>query len=191
MKLNPFAFNGHASRARLPGMLAAGALLLLAGCSSSSTETEIEPSEADNAPTVADRSPQREAPRIELSRNVQGDLSSVNDRTTSQRRTATGVDPARAIPRLEGELREDGYGLSMYIDGSSPEAFARSLEAIAADSSPDQFQRLDSAIRFLRTYTLDARDLTSFYRSLDGLTAEEVIDRIPEREPIDILNQNQ
>ncbi len=87
------------------------------------------------------------------------------------------LDPSRELPNLRGELAEDGWGLDHLIDGSSPTAFAESLELIASDTSESQYQQFNSALRFLHTYSLGSRDLESFYSSLDNLTAQEVIER--------------
>jgi len=69
----------------------------------------------------------------------------------------------------------------MIIDGSSPEAFRQSVELIAADSSESQYREFNAALRFLRTYTLGARDLEEFYQTLDGMTPEEVVEMVAER----------
>lgn len=90
-------------------------------------------------------------------------------------------DPSEELPSLRGELQSDGYGLTLIIDGSSPEAFADSLEIIAADTSPQQYQRLDSAIRYLETYALGVNNLTEFYQSIDGQSAQEIIERAQSR----------
>ncbi len=87
------------------------------------------------------------------------------------------TDPARELPRFQGELDRDGYGLSMLVDGSSPEAFRQSLALIASDSSVSQYQNLNSSIQYLRTYSLGTPDLTSFYKTLDNLSGEEIIQR--------------
>lgn len=91
-------------------------------------------------------------------------------------------DPARQLPSLRGELAEDGWGLDNLIDGSSPAAFAQSLELIASDTSERQYQGFDSSLRFLHAYSLSTRDLPSFYRTLHNLSAKEVIERAGEQQ---------
>lgn len=91
-------------------------------------------------------------------------------------------DPSRQLPSLRGELAEDGWGLEHLIDGSSPAAFAQSLELIASDTSVQQYQEFNSALRYLQTYSLATRDLASFYRTLDNLSANEVIERAREQQ---------
>ena len=86
-------------------------------------------------------------------------------------------DPARNIPRITGDAEVEGYGLTMIVDGSSPEAFRQSLEIIAEDSTEAQYRQLDSAIRYLRAYSPAGWEgLPSLYGSLDGMTGEEIIE---------------
>lgn len=88
------------------------------------------------------------------------------------------VDPEKRIPRMEGEAQEEGYGLTMVVDGSSAEAFQESLELIAMDTSQAQYRQLDSALRFLATYDTAAwSGLSNLYKTLDGMTGEEIIQR--------------
>ncbi|MDZ7791007.1 MAG: hypothetical protein U5L08_11055 [Xanthomonadales bacterium] len=87
-------------------------------------------------------------------------------------------DPEKRIPRIEGEATEEGYGLTMVVDGSSPEAFQESLELIAMDTSQEQYRKLDAALRFLGTYDTAAwSGLPNLYKTLDGMTGEEIIER--------------
>ncbi len=89
------------------------------------------------------------------------------------------VDPSKKIPRIQGEAQQDGFGLTMIVDGSSPQAFAESLELMAMDTTQEQYRQLDSALRFLGTYDPNSWSggMTSLYQSLDGLTGEEIIER--------------
>jgi hypothetical protein len=96
--------------------------------------------------------------------------------TPVERIPAPPIDAAQDIPDLTGELESEGLGLTMIVDGSSPQAFADSLQMIAADTSAEQYQGLEASLQLLEVYTLDASDLESFYRSLDGMTGEEIIE---------------
>lgn len=88
------------------------------------------------------------------------------------------ADPSVRIPRERGQATREGYGLTFVIDGSSPAAFAESLELIASDSSDEQYQQLDSALRYLQVYSPDGwQGLPEFYMRLNGMTGEEVIER--------------
>jgi len=90
-------------------------------------------------------------------------------------------DPEKNVPRIEGEAQEEGYGLTMVVDGSSPEAFQESLELIAMDTSQQQYRKLDASLRFLATYDTAAwSGLPNLYKTLDGMTGEEIIERAEE-----------
>jgi len=140
--------------------------IFLAACQSNDTvettsNTESSTEERVQADTV-------ETPRSERRRESSPATEVVE---------APRVDPSQELPELQGELESDGYGMVMIIDGSSPQAFADSLELIAAETSSEQFRSLDSAIRFLQVYSLGARNLEDFYRTIDGMTPEEIIER--------------
>lgn len=146
------------------------AFSLLAGCQSTEPEETAAPEPASTTPAAEQPAPARRS------------VAEQRPARTEQAQASTAdVNPAREIPRLEGELGSEGYGMTMIIDGSSPEAFAESLKMIASDTSPDQYRMLDSAIRYLQTYAMGTRDLESFYQSLDGMTAEEIIERAQSR----------
>lgn len=87
-------------------------------------------------------------------------------------------DPAKKIPRVQGQVEYEGYGLTLMVDGSTPEAFAESLALIASDTNADQYRQLDSAIRYLQVYSSDGwSGLPGFYERLNGMTGEEIIER--------------
>jgi len=84
----------------------------------------------------------------------------------------------RVVPRLEGQLEQDGMGLETIIDGSSKKAFADSLSWIAEDVSPEQYEQLERSIRYIDAY--DSYVLGSEERLLElvnGKTGQELIDR--------------
>lgn len=143
------------------------ATAMLAGCPSENEVESPEETATETAPTVSEQRVLRQRRNPEPPRAPEG--------------TQSLIDPARELPRLTGELEQDGYGPTMIIDGSSPEAFRQSVELIAADSSEQQYRDFNAALRFLRTYTLGARDLDEFYQTLDGMTPEEVIEMVAER----------
>ena len=145
--------------------------LLLMACRSE-PETPVEP--------VAETAPPAQTTRTEREVRQREAPTQREARDTST--LPSLMDPARELPRLEGALQEDGWGLEHLIDGSSPQAFMESLELIANDTSARQFQSLDSALRYLQVYSLGHPDLASFYRSLDNLTANEVIERAHRRQ---------
>lgn len=109
----------------------------------------------------------------------------VSDRVTRTRSSAgeapaapnqLQVDPERELPRLQGQFAEPGMGLANLVDGSSPQAFAESLQRIAAETSQEQYRELDSALRYLRMYSSAAwGGLPGLYESLDSMSGEEII----------------
>lgn len=129
------------------------------------------------------QSDQDQAPVAEA---VDAENAAVSERVTRQRsvvgeaavaRAEAQGDPARRIPRLEGQFAEPGAGLLHIVDGSSPEAFAQSLELIASETSAEQFNELDTALRFLGMYSSAAwSGLPGLYKSLHDMTGEEIIE---------------
>ena len=138
------------------------------GCSEQSGNSENE----DTATTV----PIEQASQSRVVRERPAESSPPALERNTDPRPASLIDPAQQMPQLTGELETDGYGLSMIIDGSSPEAFLQSLEIIASESSTQQYQTFHSSMQYLRTSSLDRSELSSFYQTLDGRTAEEVIE---------------
>lgn len=143
------------------------ATLFLAACGSESEpEAPAEPETAQEATT--ERESRREVRRSED--------------TPDEPATDPSRDPAKNIPRFSGEAEEDGYGLTMIVDGSSPEAFQESLEMIARDSTDQQYRQLDSALRYLKMYSPAGwSGNAALYQSLDGMSGEEIIEKAAER----------
>ncbi|NDY95267.1 hypothetical protein [Wenzhouxiangella limi] len=115
----------------------------------------------------------------------QDQTEAVSDRVTRMRSQAGEApeepvqdlgDPERDLPRLQGQFAEPGMGLANLVDGTSPEAFAESLQRIASETSPDQYRELDSSLRYLRMYSSAAwGGLPGLYESLDSMSGEEII----------------
>ncbi len=136
------------------------AAVILSGCKSDRDETASSETMPAETSTTSER--------VTRQRSAPGELSTPAARPQ--------VDPAREIPRLEGQFTDPGMGLANIVDGSSPEAFAQSLELIAAESSAEQYGELDSALRYLRMYSSAAwGGLPGLYQSLDNMTGEEII----------------
>lgn len=82
------------------------------------------------------------------------------------------------VPQVEGQLEEAGAGLEMIIDASSQAAFNDSLALIAESTSAEQYGLLERSIRFINTYDQSVlADAARMREMLDGMTAQEVIDR--------------
>lgn len=73
----------------------------------------------------------------------------------------------------------DGDGMDIPLDGSSLEAFNRSLARVKAHTNPSSYTTLVNAIEYLVVYDLAARrDRTKLAANLDGLTGRQVIDKV-------------
>lgn len=88
------------------------------------------------------------------------------------------VEKAPAEPAYEIEPW-DGDGMDIPLDGSSLEAFERSLARVKAHTSETNYVTLTNAIDYLLFYELAVkRDRTLLAANLDGLNGHEVIDRV-------------
>lgn len=134
----------------------------------------------ETADTIVEETPAT-APAPAPERRVVRQRESEPARVTpevSRDRSQGDHDPSQQIPRFRGELSDRGYGMAMIIDGSSPQAFMNSLELIAAESSDGQMRAFYSALDHYRMYRTAYPDLESFYRSIDGMTGEDLISQI-------------
>lgn len=135
------------------------ASLLLFGCGQDEPEAPSEPEAAEQA------TDQRES-RREVRRAEEPSSEPAPDRNEKK------------VPVLEGQAETEGHGLTMIMDGSSPEAFEESLSLVAQDTSKEQYRKLDQAIRHLEVYSSAGwSGKASLYKSLDGMTAEEIIEK--------------
>lgn len=135
------------------------ASLLLFGCGQDEPEA---PSEPESAEQTTD---QRES-RREVRRTEEPSSEPTPDRNEKK------------VPVLEGRAETEGHGLTMIMDGSSPEAFEESLSLVAEDTNTEQYRKLDSALRYLKMYSSDGwGGKANLYSSLDGMTAEEIIEK--------------
>ena len=82
----------------------------------------------------------------------------------------------RFVPNAQGQLAESGPGLVSTLDGSSTESFKESLNWIAADTSAEQYAKLESAIRYINLYDPSVVGSDENMRQLlNGMTGEEAI----------------
>lgn len=78
----------------------------------------------------------------------------------------------------------DGDGMDIPLDGSSMEAWKRSMARVKAHTSESQYTTLENAIDYLLTYDLATqRDMNKLIRKLDGMTGFEVLYRVGWRKP--------
>jgi hypothetical protein len=137
------------------------AAVLLSGCQSDQDETPVTESMEPQTAAVSER--------VIRQRSAGGEMA-----VPATQRIG---DPAREIPRLQGRFAQTGLGLAHTVDGTTPEAFAESLQLIASETSSEQYAELDSALRFLRMYSSAAwGGLPGLYQSLDNMTGEEIIE---------------
>lgn len=149
-------------------MLSIVTLFGLIGCSS-----EPEPVENLAEPEIA--AAPREAPARDQQAARQG-----SEQQTLPGPTSSGLH--RYVPDVEGQLESEGTGLMMIVDGSSAAAFKDSLSLISSDTSAEQYQSLERAIRYLHSYDprfmgVDAR----MREGLNGMTGQEIIDLADQR----------
>jgi hypothetical protein len=78
----------------------------------------------------------------------------------------------------------DGDGMEIPLDGSSMDAWKRSMARVKAYSDPDAYTSLEAALGYLRTYDLSARgSMDNLIEQLDGMTGYEVVSRVRWRKP--------
>ena len=78
----------------------------------------------------------------------------------------------------------DGDGLEIPLDGSSKDAWERSLLRVKAHSEPADYQLLLSAIDYLLLYDLGAKgEMDILITRLNGLTGNQVLSRVNYRRP--------
>ena len=78
----------------------------------------------------------------------------------------------------------DGDGMEIPLDGSSMEAWDRSMARVEAHTDDATFTTLQNAIDYLLTYDLSARkDMNRLIKNLDGLTGYEVVGKVRWRLP--------
>jgi hypothetical protein len=87
--------------------------------------------------------------------------------------------PAAVVAVEEAVEPWDGDGMDIPLDGSSLEAFNKSLARVKAHTNPSSYTTLVNAIEYLVVYDLSAkRDRTQLAANLDGLTGREVVNQV-------------
>jgi len=95
----------------------------------------------------------------------------------------TSTRPAEPLPAAQAAEEPvepwNGDGLDIPLDGSSLEAFDKSLARVKAYTSPSSYTTLVNAIDYLLVYDLSAnRDRARLAANLDGLTGKEIISQV-------------
>ena len=102
---------------------------------------------------------------------------------TSSREQATAQAETEAEPVVEIEPW-DGDGMQIPLDGSSMEAWNKSLARVKAYSSEDNYITLENSIKYLLMYDLNSyRDMDKLIVRLDGMTGYEIIGKVGWRKP--------
>ncbi|MEE4217314.1 MAG: hypothetical protein V2I48_06880 [Xanthomonadales bacterium] len=97
--------------------------------------------------------------------------------------TATPEPVAEPEPVVEIEPW-DGDGMEIPMDGSSMQAWNRSLARVEAYSDEKTFITLENAIDYLLVYDLASyKDMNKLIKRLDGLTGYQILERVNWRKP--------
>lgn len=100
---------------------------------------------------------------------------------------STPVKPAPETPDAQAAMEIepwDGDGMEIPLDGSSMEAWNRSLARVKAHTTPAKYTTLVDSIEYLKLYDLSVRgSMSRLIANLDGLTGYEVVQRINWRKP--------
>ena len=94
---------------------------------------------------------------------------------------AAEIAPADAIDTAEVA---EATGLDIVMDGSSLEAFEKSMERVKETGSEAEYKSLEGAFDYLLLYDLGAQNnREKLAARLDGKTGYEIIDRVKWRKP--------
>jgi len=106
------------------------------------------------------------------------------EQPASENATAGSVEaedaasPASAKKKKGAEF-QFSQAMDIPVDGSSLEAFDKSLETIKSQAEKSEYETLTGAIDYLLVYDLGARrDRERLAKRLDGLTGKQIVDRV-------------
>ena len=101
----------------------------------------------------------------------------------ASQQTQQAVEESQAEPVNEIEPW-DGDGMEIPMDGSSLEAWDRSMARVKAHTSEANYTTLENAIKYLLVYDLQAKnDINNLITILDGMTGYEILARVKWRKP--------
>ena len=96
--------------------------------------------------------------------------------------TASSAQPsaeATSAPTAEPVEPWDGDGMDIPLDGTSLEAFDKSLARVKVHTSPESYTTLVNAIDYLLVYDLASKgDKSTLASNLDGMTGKQVVDQV-------------
>lgn len=107
-------------------------------------------------------------------------MAQLADSETAAAAEATVAETANAVAEEAAtEVVEVDPGMQIPVDGSSLDAFNDSLAKIKEQATEANYITLEEAIKYLLVYDLGAgRDRAKLAKNLDGLTGEQIIDKV-------------
>lgn len=145
------------SRFALTGIAFAFAAALLSGCSGDD-DSRSEASQSESPRMI-----ERDTPERNRDRNAPATVESDE------------ADFA-VMPDVQGSAQEEGLGLETVINAGNKQDYAQSLKWIAEDTSREQFERLETSIRFIHMYDASVYgDESKLLAAIDGKTGNEII----------------
>ena len=104
------------------------------------------------------------------------------EQPVSENPPASSVEDAAAPVPNDSKKKvqyEFSDAMDIPVDGSSLEAFEKSLETIKSKAEKSEYDTLTGAIDYLMVYDIGARrDKAKLAKRLDGLTGEQIVDRV-------------
>ena len=92
---------------------------------------------------------------------------------------ATAMEKSTAEDAVDSEDKAEATGLDIVMDGSSLEAFEKSMEQVKETGTAEEYRALESAIDYLLIYDLSAkRNMEKLIERLNGRTGHEIIKRV-------------
>ena len=104
------------------------------------------------------------------------DRDPLTGESRSQRLKKNESDEVESLP----ESDEPSPGLQMTLDGSSVEAFEKSMTVLKKNLKASEYNRLKTAVQYLQLYDFRNRGKAKLYASLDDMTPAQVEARAKE-----------
>ena len=110
-------------------------------------------------------------------------LGSACAKSPSETPASVAKEPEAPAPVAPAPVEKSKPGLSegmkIPVDGSSLEAFNKSLETIKGKTVGTEYKALTGAIAYLQVYDLKAKgNRATLAKHLDGLTGEQIIAKV-------------
>jgi hypothetical protein len=93
--------------------------------------------------------------------------------------TAIAADKGTPADANESAEAAEATGLDMVLDGSSLEAFEKSMEQVKETASAAEYKSLEGALEYLLVYDLGVqRNREKLAARLNGMTGNEIIKKV-------------